>query len=65
MAKHMAELRVKRALKHSTSTASNRAHKLADKFLVWREKRVDNHIGEWIGPFSVLVADEAKNLVVA
>ena len=63
MAKHMAELQVKWALKHSTPTASDPLHKAGDPVLVWREKPVNNYIGEWIGPFSVLVADETKKIV--
>lgn len=59
----MAELRVRRALKHSTPTASSRVYSPGDKVLVWREKVVDSRIGEWIGPFTVLAADETKKIV--
>ena len=34
-----------------------------DQVLVWREKVVNHRIGEWIGPFTVLVMDASKNLV--
>ena len=62
MAKHMAELWVKRALKHSTPTASDRVKKAGDQVLVWREKRVDNCIGDRIGPSLVLWVDETREL---
>lgn len=63
MEKHMAELRVKRALKHSTPSTSDCAYEPGGQVLVWREKQVDNRIGEWLGPFTVLAGHETKRLV--
>ena len=63
MEKCMAELRVRRALNHSTPNASIRAYSPGDQVLVWRERVVDNRIGEWTGLFTVIAADEAKKIV--
>lgn len=59
----MAELSVRRALRHSTPTASSRVYSPGDKVLVLRERVVENRVGEWIGPFTVLAADETKKII--
>ncbi len=53
MQKHMAKMRVARALKHAVPGASDRLYQPGDQVLVWRERQVNNRIGEWIGLFSV------------
>ena len=63
MGKRMAEVRVRRALKNSTPSASSRVYSPGDEVLVCRERVVDNGIGEWIGPFTVLAADETQKIV--
>ena len=59
----MAELRVRRALKHSTPTASSRVNSPGDQMLVWRQRVVDGRIGERLSPFTVLATDETKKIV--
>ena len=63
MEKHMARLRINRALQRRTPAAADRSYKPGDHVLVWREKLVESRIGEWIGPFEVIGADESKKLV--
>lgn len=63
MTQHMAKLRVKRALHHRVPSAADRSYSPGDKVLVWREKQVNNRIGEWLGPFSVLATDDQKKLM--
>ena len=35
-----------------------------DDVQVWREKQVENRIGEWIGPFTVVTTDSRAKIVV-
>ena len=56
----MAELRVRRALEHSTPTASSCVYSPGDQVLVWQDRVVDSRIGEYVGPFTVLATDETK-----
>ena len=53
MNKIMAKLRLQRALKHRTASSTDAVFQPGDKVLVWREKIVNNRIGEWMGPFLV------------
>ena len=55
MERHMASVRLKRALKQKILSAADMPFDVGDKFLVWREKIVNNRIGECIGPFTVVV----------
>lgn len=48
MGEIMAKLRVKRALHHAVPPASDHPYENGDQFLVWREKKVANRIGEWV-----------------
>ena len=59
----MAKLRVNRALRHQVPTAANAMFDPGDKVLVWREKIVNNRIGEWMGPYIVDKFDQDKKLV--
>ena len=63
MEKCMAELRLKRALHHAVPPAADRVYQAGDKALVWREKLLANRIGEWIGPFVVVAADDERKIV--
>ncbi len=63
MQKHMAKMRVIRALKHPVPSAIDRIYEPGDQVLIWRERQVNNRIFECIGPFSVEFADESKQLV--
>ena len=53
MEQHMAKLRIDRALPHAVPPAANVTYERNDEVLVWREKQVNNRIGEWVGPYSV------------
>ena len=64
MAKHLALTRVNRALKHNTPAATNRVYQPGDEVLVWREKLVENRIGEWVGPYTVKSFDERSRIVL-
>ena len=63
MERPMEQLRVARALKHATPSGVNNLYNPGDKGLIWRERIVNNRIGEWIGPFNVTSFDAAKRLV--
>jgi hypothetical protein len=54
----MSKLRVQRALRHATPGAASEAIQPGGKVLVRRERLIENRIGEWIGPFTVLAIDE-------
>ncbi len=58
MRKHMAKMRVRRALKHEVPSSSDRLYQPGDQVLVWMERHVNNRIGEWVGHFLVEFADE-------
>ena len=45
MAKYMAQVRIVRALKHNTPSATDHVYQPGDKVLVWREKLDKNGIG--------------------
>lgn len=59
----MAELPIKRALKHRVSPGADSMYQIGDKVLVWREKRLGGRIEEWIAPFNAQAADERRKLV--
>jgi len=59
----MAKLRVKRALQLKVPPSADAVYQPGDKVLVWREKIVLNRIGEWLGPFTVILADRQRKLV--
>ena len=61
----MAKMKVNRALRHKTSSASKTVHEIGSKVLVWREKVHANRIEEWIGPYTVVDVNlDAKQLYV-
>lgn len=61
--KNGSQLRLKRALHHAVQPASDRAYQPGDRVLVWREKQVNNRIGEWLGPLTVVSYQLEKKLV--
>lgn len=63
MEKHMAELRLRRSLKHNPPPATDYILKPGDEVLVWREKLVEHRIGEFIGPFLVDSVDHATKTI--
>ena len=60
--KHLAHVRIKRALRLQTLQASDLTYKPGDKVLVWREKLVVNRIGEWTGPYTLCSYDAAVRI---
>lgn len=63
MEQHMARVRTDRALRHAVPPAADQNFQQGDKVLVWREKIVNNRIGEWLGPFEVEGWDIEKKIV--
>ena len=63
MAESQANSRLKRAIKHQSPKMHNYTYSPGDKVLVWREKIVNNRIGEFIGPFIVCQHDERCNAI--
>lgn len=63
MEHHMARLRLHRALRHRVPKSADARLQPGDKVLVWREKLVNNRIGEWVGPYSVITADYSSKIV--
>ena len=60
---HMARLRLQRALRHRVPRSADASFQPGDMVLVWREKRINNRIGEWVGPYSVATADYGTKIV--
>ena len=54
MAYTQAQSKLKREFKYQSSSYKNHIYSPEDKVLVWRQKIVNNCIGEFIGPFIVL-----------
>ena len=61
--RHIAKLRVNRALKSKVPQATDTFFEVGQRVLVWRQKVISNRIGEWMGPFVVFGVDRDKNLV--
>ncbi len=53
MAKNLALVRIKRALHHQTTRASDAIHHPGDIVRVWRERVVEKRLGEWTGPYTM------------
>lgn len=56
-------LQVNRALRHDVPPESETVYEIGDQFLVFREKQVNNRIGERLGPFTVCGIDINSKLV--
>lgn len=63
MDQHMAKLRVMRALRHQVPPSSNSVFEVGESVLVFREKQVNNRIGEWLGPYVVKGIDRDRKLI--
>ena len=63
MAEAQAQSKLKRALKHQSPKMKDHIYSPSYKVLVWREKIVNNRIGEFIGPFAFLHYDERSRIV--
>ena len=64
MAKYLAQARVKRALHHQTPRRADVNYQPDHKFLLWREKLLENGIVEWIGTYTVCSFDAAARIVL-
>lgn len=60
---HMAKLRIQRALKRRTGTLKDACFQPGYKVLAWREKMVNNRIGEWMGPSIADAVEVEKKMV--
>ena len=63
-AKHVALSKVKRALHNKAPMATNRVHQTGDKVLLWREVQVENRIGDWLGPYTVVSFDPNSKIIL-
>eukprot|EP00171_Calliarthron_tuberculosum_P022450 IDg22450t1 len=63
VSKHMGKLRIARALRHAIPPAADISYEPGEQVLVWREKQVNNRIGEWMGPKTVHGFDPERKLV--
>lgn len=63
MEHHMARLRVHRALRHQVPRSADALFQPGDKVLVWRERIVNNRIGECVGPHEVVTVDCSAKMV--
>lgn len=54
MEQDMAGLRVHQALRHQVPTAADVTLEVGDNVLVWRERVIADHIGEWAGSLSAV-----------
>ena len=64
MEKHIAKMKINRALNHMLPKAANISYQTGDNLLVWSEKVADSRIGEWLGPLSVYYFEPEKKLVL-
>ena len=64
MSQHFAQAKVNRALKHQFPAASHPTYTPGEQVLVWREKLIENRIGEWIDPYTVETVDHDSKIVV-
>ena len=63
MSQHVAKVKFKRAVHHSTTLATDRVCQRGNEVLLWREKRIESRIGEWIGPYSVVTTYSRAKIV--
>ena len=47
MTKILAQAKISLALRHNTPPAAKLAYQLGDEVSMWREKVVENRIGQW------------------
>ena len=64
MAQEIAKSKLQRALKHNAPDAADRVFEPGQLVLVWREKIVNNRIGEWLGPYQVISMDHHTKIVL-
>ena len=64
ISRHFADNKIQRDLQHNTLPAADRDYSPGDKVLIWWEKQVENRIGEWIGPYTVVSYDAEARIVL-
>ncbi len=64
MDKSLAQSRIRRALQHQTPPATDFIYNPGDKVFVWREKVVENRIGELVCPYVVVSVDAQAEIVL-
>ena len=64
MAEEIANSKIQRALRHNTPDAADRVFEPGQLVLVWREKVINNRIGEWLGPHQVVSMDHESKIVL-
>ena len=64
MSKHLAQVKVKRVERHRTQMATDHVYQPDDRVLVWMEKQINNRIGMYKGPFTVLSFDVDSKIVL-
>lgn len=63
MAKEIAQFSLKRVLHHNTAPVTDIVYEPGDQVIIWREKVVENHIGEWLVPCTVTGFDKQARIV--
>ena len=63
-ARHLAQSKVKRALRHRAPPATDRVYRPGDKVLVWREEQVENRISEWLGSYTVVSFESNSKIIL-
>ena len=64
MAQEFAAARIKRSMKHKKLSATDHIYSPGDYVLVWREKIVNNRIGQLISLCTVLTFEPASKIVI-
>ena len=64
MSKHLARVKVKRAQHHRTPKSTDHVYYPGDRVLVWMERQINNRIGFYRGPFTVLSYDSNSKIVL-
>ena len=63
MSGYLARAKANRAMKHNSPPSSDQTYQPGDDVLVWREKQVENRIGEWLGPYKVVAVDVTSKIL--
>ena len=64
MAEAQEKSRLKRAIKRQSQKIQSYTCSSRDKVLVWHEKKMNNHIGEFIGSLTVLHNERSKIVAI-
>ncbi len=64
MSQHLARTKIHHAHHHKILQATNKDYQPGKEVLVWIEKIVENHIGEWIGPYTFETINHSSKIVM-